>query len=88
MEKIDITRASEILGISKSSLYNHVKNKKIEHIRIEGRILFDKDIMDRYLESRIIKAVGDFEANLKKQKNKPTKKQYNQEECHNENDKR
>jgi excisionase family DNA binding protein len=74
MEKIDIARASEILGISKSSLYNHVKNKKIEHIRIEGRILFNKNILDRYLESRIIKAVGDFEANLKKQKNKSTKK--------------
>jgi excisionase family DNA binding protein len=88
MEKIDIEKASQVLGISKSSLYNHVKNKKIEHIRIEGRILFDKDIMDRYLESRIIKAVGDFEANLKKQKNKLSKTQKNKEECHNENDKR
>jgi excisionase family DNA binding protein len=73
MEKIDISRASEILGISKSSLYNHVRNKKIEHLRIEGRILFDKNILEKYVESRIIKAVTDFETNL--QKNKLPKKQ-------------
>jgi excisionase family DNA binding protein len=75
MEKIDISRASEILGISKSSLYNHVKNKRIEHLRIEGRILFDKNILDKYLESRIIKAVGDFEKNHQKQKIKLSEKQ-------------
>jgi excisionase family DNA binding protein len=75
MNTVDIARASEILGISKSSLYNHVKNKKIEHLRIEGRILFDKEILDRYLESRIIKAVSDFESNLQKEKSKLQKKQ-------------
>jgi excisionase family DNA binding protein len=66
MEKIDIARASEVLGISRSTLYNHVKNKKIEHLRIEGKILFDRDILNKYVESRIIKAVRDFEANRKK----------------------
>jgi excisionase family DNA binding protein len=74
MQKIDIARASEVLGISKSSLYNHVKNKKIEHFRIEGRILFDKNILDNYLESKIIKAVHDFEKNHKKDNSKRGKK--------------
>jgi excisionase family DNA binding protein len=74
MEKIDIAKASEILGISKSTLYNHVKNKKIEHVRVFGKILFFKDNLDAYLESRIIKAVNDFEKNHQRQKSKSAKK--------------
>jgi excisionase family DNA binding protein len=55
MEKIDVSKASEYLGISKSSLYNNIKNKRIEHYRIEGKILFEKLTLDNYLKSRTIK---------------------------------
>jgi hypothetical protein len=58
-------------------LYAHVKNKKIEHLRIEGRILFDKNNLDNYLESRIIKAVSDFEKNHQRQKSNSSKKNNN-----------
>jgi excisionase family DNA binding protein len=77
MKMIDITTASEILGISRAALYNHVRNKKIEHLRIEGRILFDKSNLDSYLASRIIKAVNDFEINHQRQKSKSSKKNHN-----------
>jgi excisionase family DNA binding protein len=77
MKMIDVTTASELLGISKSTLYNHVKNKKIEHYRLEGRILLDKAILDTYLESRIIKAVNDFEKNHQGQKINSSKKNNN-----------
>ena len=60
MDRIDIIEAAEYLGISKSSLYNHTKNKIIEHFRIEGRILFDKTVLDNYLESKTVKAGDNY----------------------------
>ena len=55
MEKLNVTEAAEFIGISRSSLYTHIKNKKIEHYKIEGRILFNKETLENYVNSSIVK---------------------------------
>ena len=55
MEKLNVTEAAEFIGISKSSLYTHIKNKKIEHYKIEGKILLNKETLEKYVNSSIIK---------------------------------
>jgi excisionase family DNA binding protein len=55
MEKFNVAEAAEFIGISKSSLYTLIKNKKIEHYKIEGKILLDKETLENYVNSSIVK---------------------------------
>ena len=47
---LDVSAASHYLSISKSLLYKLAERKKIPIVRIAGRLLFDKEKLDRYIE--------------------------------------
>ena len=57
MEKrfLTIREASQYLNVSESLLYKLVETKKIPHIRIGRKILFDLKKLDQYIEENSVK---------------------------------
>jgi excisionase family DNA binding protein len=49
---LSIGQAAEILQISKRSLYRHVEERAIPHLRIGGLIRFRPRDLDRWLDDR------------------------------------
>ena len=55
MEKlIDIKRASELLNLSKYTLYRLTSLKKIPHVKIGGKIAFQEKKLEAFIESHCI----------------------------------
>jgi excisionase family DNA binding protein len=50
--------AADYLGISHSTVRRLVREKLIEHYRIGGRVLFDDQQLDRFIQDSIVKSGG------------------------------
>ena len=48
------TAEAERLGVSRSWLYTEARERRFPHVRLGGRILFDPDESDRFLEQRFL----------------------------------
>jgi excisionase family DNA binding protein len=48
---LTLNEVSEMLHLSKSSVYCYVGNRKIPHIKLGGRLLFPENDLTRWLES-------------------------------------
>lgn len=57
---IDAKTASEIMGISRSTVYKMVERKKIDYIEYPDSIRFYESDILNYIENHKIRAVNDF----------------------------
>lgn len=48
---IDVRTASELLGVSSGTLYNLVRERQIDFVRVRGRVLFTRDAIDTWLRT-------------------------------------
>lgn len=48
---LSVKELMQFLGICKTSVYNHVKSGKLKSYRIGGRVLFDKDEVEKAIKS-------------------------------------
>jgi excisionase family DNA binding protein len=49
---LNIAELSTFLNISKSSIYSYAKDDKIPHIKLEGRLLFSQNDINKWLETK------------------------------------
>jgi len=62
---MDIKELSEYLGIGKSKIYSLIKQKKIPASRIGRQYRFSKDIVDNWLQERIVTKKDDKQLEMK-----------------------
>lgn len=55
MQLLNIQQASEVLGISKNTLYKYSSNGDIPKIKIGNRVLFSEDILKDFVKEHTIK---------------------------------
>jgi excisionase family DNA binding protein len=55
---INTEDVSKMLKIAKSTLYNYVRNNQIPHVRIGGIILFSKNDLFSWINSKKVKEKG------------------------------
>jgi len=53
-----ISEAATLLRISRSKLYQLVEDKRIQHIRIDGRVLFAQKQIERFVREHFVEAAG------------------------------
>ena len=51
-----ISEAAELLRLSKSKVYQLVENQKIPHYRLDGRIVFSEEQIEKYLAQHTVEA--------------------------------
>jgi excisionase family DNA binding protein len=54
---LDITRAAKVLGISPKTLRDHVLHRRIDYVKIGGRVLFRPDRLMDFIEQNTIHAL-------------------------------
>src|SRR5699024_12432875 len=52
---------AEYLGVSKETVYNHVREKAIDHFRIGSKILFKIDAIDNWMDIKVVSGLDDDE---------------------------
>lgn len=57
-ETVSILEAAQILGIGKSSIYEATKRNEIPHVRIGGRIVIPRRVLDRMLDGQLKNGLG------------------------------
>jgi excisionase family DNA binding protein len=55
-ELLDIPRAAKLLGISPKTLRDHVLHRRIDYVKIGGRVLFRPDRLWDFIERNTIHA--------------------------------
>jgi len=53
-ELLDINRASKVLGIRPKTLRHHVLRRRIDYVKIGGRVLFRPDTLWEFIERNTI----------------------------------
>jgi helix-turn-helix protein len=53
---LDITRTAKVLGISPKTLRDHVLHRRIDYVKIGGRVLFRPDTLWDFIERNTIHA--------------------------------
>jgi excisionase family DNA binding protein len=53
---LDVTRAAKVLGISPKTLRDHVLHRRIDYVKIGGRVLFRPDTLWGFIERNTIHA--------------------------------
>jgi excisionase family DNA binding protein len=53
---LDITRAAKVLGISPKTLRDHVLHRRIDYVKIGGRVLLRPDTLWDFIERNTIRA--------------------------------
>ncbi|MGG1661742.1 helix-turn-helix domain-containing protein [Brevibacillus sp. NRS-1366] len=55
MQKItlSVNEVAELIDVSTACVYNMVRDKQIPHVRIRGRILFHRDIIEKWLRGEL-----------------------------------
>jgi len=53
---LDITRAAKLLGISPKTLRDHVLHRRIDYVKVGGRVLFRPDRLWDFIERNTIRA--------------------------------
>jgi excisionase family DNA binding protein len=56
---LDITEAADYLNLSTSTLYSWVSQRRIPHLKIGGRVRFDKKALDRWIKRFERNAIDD-----------------------------
>ena len=54
---LDITRAAKVLGISPKTLRDHVLHRRIDYVKIGGRVLFRPDTLWDFIERNTVHAL-------------------------------
>jgi excisionase family DNA binding protein len=54
---LDVTRAAKVLGISPKTLRDHVLHRRIDYVKIGGRVLFRPDRLWDFIERNTIHAL-------------------------------
>jgi len=49
---LNVKEVSDLLNISKSSIYNYAKDKVIPSIKINGRLLFSQKVLDAWIDTK------------------------------------
>ena len=53
-ELLDINRAAKVLGIRPKTLRHHVLRRRIDYVKIGGRVLFRPDTLWEFIERNTI----------------------------------
>jgi excisionase family DNA binding protein len=56
---LDITEAADYLNLSTSTLYSWVSQRRIPHLKLGGRVRFDKKALDRWIKRFERNAIDD-----------------------------
>jgi len=54
---LDIPRAAKVLGISPKTLRDHVLHRRIDYVKIGGRVLFRPDTLWDFIERNTVHAL-------------------------------
>jgi excisionase family DNA binding protein len=54
MTKYTVSEAAPLIGVSESTLYTLVNQRKITHLRIGGKILFRQQDIDDFLNGCVV----------------------------------
>jgi excisionase family DNA binding protein len=57
---LDINEAADYLNLSTSTLYSWVSQRRIPHLKIGGRVRFDKKVLDRWIKRFERNAIDDY----------------------------
>ena len=49
---LNVKDVSDLLNISKASIYNYAKEKTIPSVKINGRLLFSPTALDTWIDSK------------------------------------
>lgn len=55
-ELLDINRAAKVLGIRPKTLRHHVLRRRIDYVKIGGRVLFRPDTLWEFIERNTIRS--------------------------------
>lgn len=55
-ELLDVNRAAKVLGIRPKTLRHHVLRRRIDYVKIGGRVLFRPDTLWEFIERNTIRA--------------------------------
>ena len=65
---LTVAETCKILNVKKTKLYDMVSKKEIAHIKLGAKIMFDKDDIEKFIESNKVKVMNftDFNVNMMK----------------------
>jgi excisionase family DNA binding protein len=55
-ELLDVNRAAKVLGIKPKTLRHHVLCRRIDYVKIGGRVLFRQDTLWQFIERNTIRS--------------------------------
>ena len=61
---MSIKELSEYVGLSKSKIYQLIRNKRIPASKIGRQYKFSKEVIDSWLKEKIITGIGDVQMRL------------------------
>ena len=56
---LSVQQAADILGVSRATLYRYVCLKQVPHVRIYGRILFDEERLQKFVDEHSFEPIAD-----------------------------
>ncbi len=61
MEKLlNIDQVSELLGLSKKTIYAYTSARKLKHVKIGALLRWRESDLEAYVESRVVKTVEEL----------------------------
>jgi excisionase family DNA binding protein len=54
---LDVEKAAKVLGISPKTLRDHVLHRRIDYVKIGGRVLFRSDTLWEFIERNTVPAL-------------------------------
>jgi excisionase family DNA binding protein len=57
---LDINEAADYLNLSTSTLYSWVSQRRIPHLKLGGRVRFDRKTLDRWIKRFERNAIDDY----------------------------
>jgi excisionase family DNA binding protein len=55
-ELLDVNRAAKVLGIRPKTLRHHVLRRRIDYVKIGGRVLFRPDTLWEFIERNTVRS--------------------------------
>jgi len=55
---LKISEAAELLRVSKTKVYQLVEDKRIPHYRLDGRVVFSEEQLDRFLQEHLVEVAS------------------------------
>ena len=61
MQKLlNIQQAADLLGLKVKTLYTYICKKKIPYVKLGGRVLFQPEKLETWVEQRAINAISNY----------------------------